>query len=145
MLKFLPLGAAIATIVSTQIPIHIPVATQEQIQANRSVVLADAFNLNSPEDNNNDIGKILTVAVVGGTAAGVILSTRKSGKTSSYSTTQIDLASPKLRKQLLTLLHNDRAAADRLVTQVKRNHPDRSINWAAEKAIYDLERDRGGR
>lgn len=141
MLKFLPLGAAIATIVSTQIPIHIFATTSSQ----SGFVVADAFNSNPQEDNNNDIGKLITVAVVGGTAAGVILNSRKANKNSSYPTTQIDRASPKLRKQLLTLLHNDRAAADRLVAQIKRNHPNQSTNWAAEKAIYDLERDRGGR
>lgn len=141
MLKYLPLGAALATIVSTQIPLNIPDPTANQrIQVSQLAIP-------NPQEDNRGIGKLLTVALVGGTAAGVILTTKKASKTSDRhsTTTQIDRASPKLRKQLLTLLHNDKETADRLVAQIKRNHPHQSTNWAAEKAIYDLERDRGGR
>ncbi len=142
MLKYLPLGAALAAIVSTQIPLNIPdTATNQRIQVSQLTIP------NSQEEDNGGMGKLLTVALVGGTAAGVILTTKKANKTSDRhsTTTQIDQASPKLRKQLLTLLHNDKETADRLVAQIKRNNPNQSTNWAAEKAIYDLERDRGGR
>lgn len=141
MLKYLPLGAALAAIVSTQIPLNIPDTTANQrIQASQLTIP------NPQDEDNRGMGKLLTVALVGGTAAGVILTTKKANKTSDRpSTTQIDQASPKLRKQLLTLLHNDKETADRLVAQIKRNNPNQSTNWAAEKAIYDLERDRGGR
>lgn len=142
MLKYLPLGAALATIVSTQIPLNIPEPT-----ANQRIQVSQLASPNPQAEDNGGMGKLLTVALVGGTAAGVILSTRKATKTSDRhsTTTQIDRASPKLRKQLLTLLHNDKETADRLVAQIKRNNPNQSTNWAAEKAIYDLERDRGGR
>jgi len=142
MLKYLPLGAALAAIVSTQIPLNIQDPTVNQrIQASQLTIP------NSQEEDNGGMGKLLTVALVGGTAAGVILTTKKANKTSDRpsTTTQINQASPKLRKQLLTLLHNDKETADRLVAQIKRNNPNQSTNWAAEKAIYDLERDRGGR
>jgi hypothetical protein len=46
------------------------------------------------------------------------------------------------QRQLLSLLHDDRQAAERLINQVQQNHPDRSIDWCVEKAIYDLQRDR---
>ena len=141
MLKYLPLGAALAAIVSTQIPLNIPDPT-----ANQRIQVSQLTIPNSQEEDNGGMGKLLTVALVGGTAAGVILTTKKANKTSDRNTTaQIDQASPKLRKQLLTLLHNDKQTADRLVAQIKRNNPNQSTNWAAEKAIYDLERDRGGR
>lgn len=142
MLKYLPLGAALATIVSTQIPLNIP-----DTAANHRIQVSQLAIPNPQEEDNRGIGKLLTVALVDGTAAGVILTTKKANKTSDRhpTTTQIDKASPKLRKQLLTLLHNDKETADRLVAQIKRNNPNQSTNWAAEKAIYDLERDRGGR
>lgn len=138
MLKYLPLGAAIAIIASTQIPIEIPVLTI----GDRKIQTSQLANPNQPDDNS-DVNTLLTAALVGGTAAtGVILATKKTNKPSS---TGVDQASPKLRKRLMTLLHNDEATASRLIAQIKRNHPHQSTNWAAEKAIYDLERDRGGR
>ncbi len=33
-------------------------------------------------------------------------------------------------------------AAKRLIQQVQRSHPDRSRDWCADKALFDLERDR---
>lgn len=56
--------------------------------------------------------------------------------------TSFDQANHKLQRELLRLLHDDRQAANRLVAQVKRTHPERSINWCVEKVIYDLGRDR---
>jgi len=95
---------------------------------------------------------MLGLAVVGG-AIGVALSTRNansplksSSKFSSKSTEntiRIDQASRDLQKKLLRLLHDERDTANRLLSQVKVNNPNRSINWCVEKVIYDLERDRG--
>jgi hypothetical protein len=47
-----------------------------------------------------------------------------------------------LQRQLLSLLHNDSQAGERLIRQTQANHPGRSIDWCAEKVIYDLQRDR---
>lgn len=47
-----------------------------------------------------------------------------------------------LDRQLLLLMHQDRAAAERLVDQVQRKHPERSRQWCIEKVKYDLQRDR---
>ncbi|MBE9044281.1 hypothetical protein IQ255_07680 [Pleurocapsales cyanobacterium LEGE 10410] len=53
----------------------------------------------------------------------------------------IDRVSPKLRKELLRLVHN-KATASRLLSGTLVSHPGRSPNWVAEKVIYDLKRDR---
>jgi hypothetical protein len=51
-------------------------------------------------------------------------------------------ASRRLRQKLLTLLHNDWDAANRLLAKVKTKNPHKSNDWYVEKVIYDLERDR---
>lgn len=53
----------------------------------------------------------------------------------------IDRVKPKLRKELLRLVHNQ-AVATRLLSGTLTSHPGRSANWAAEKVIYDLKRGR---
>ena len=56
-------------------------------------------------------------------------------------TALLDRVSPKLRRQLLRLI-NDPKTANRLLMGIYKNHSDRSPNWIAEKAIYDLRRGR---
>lgn len=58
------------------------------------------------------------------------------------SSVRLDRANRTLQRRLLSLLHDDRQAADRLVAGVQLNHPNRSIDWCVEKVIYDLNRDR---
>ena len=53
-------------------------------------------------------------------------------------------ADPHLQNQLFALVGGDRGTANRLVEQLKQNHPDMSENWYWQRAIADLERDRGG-
>ena len=53
----------------------------------------------------------------------------------------LDRISPKLRQQLLRLVHNPQIA-NRLLSGALDSHPSRSPNWLAEKVIYDLQRDR---
>jgi len=48
-----------------------------------------------------------------------------------------------LQSQLFGLVGGDKATASRLVEQLKQNHPDMSENWYWQRAIADLERDRG--
>ncbi|MCJ8279636.1 MAG: ABC transporter permease [Rivularia sp. ALOHA_DT_140] len=48
-----------------------------------------------------------------------------------------------LQNQLFGLLGGDTATAKRLVEQLKQNHPNMSENWYWQRAIADLERDRG--
>ena len=45
-------------------------------------------------------------------------------------------------KQRLDSLTKDRRVSDRLVQRLLLMNPERSEQWAYEKAIYDLERDR---
>ena len=53
----------------------------------------------------------------------------------------ITSVNPKLRRELLRLVHNQ-ATANRLLSGTANSHPGRSANWVAEKVIYDLKRDR---
>jgi hypothetical protein len=63
-------------------------------------------------------------------------------KNSQKNNLRIDAIDSKLRQKLLRLVHNDRSTANRLIAGASINHPNRSVNWLAEKVIYDLERDR---
>ena len=56
-------------------------------------------------------------------------------------TALIDRVSPKLRRELLRLI-NDPKTVNRLLMGIYKNNSDRSPNWLAEKAIYDLKRGR---
>ncbi len=56
-------------------------------------------------------------------------------------TALLDRVSPKLRRQLLRLI-NDPKTANRLLVGIYKNNSDRSADWLAEKAIYDLKRGR---
>jgi len=111
-----------------------------------TVLIASSANTSGSEDSR--VGTLLGIAAVGGTAAGALWIASKGNRPFQLPsigqdpTARIDQASPQLQRQLLKLLHNDRATASRLLAQIKRNHPDKSMNWAVEKAIYDLERDR---
>jgi hypothetical protein len=51
-------------------------------------------------------------------------------------------ANPKLQRQLLRLLHEDRQAAERLVNYATLKYPGHNADWYVEKVIYDLKRDR---
>ncbi len=138
MLKLLPIGAVLATIISTQLP----VTSTQRIQSTQSQLLAQSYNPTSPENNDNG-GRILTTAlVVGGIATGGYLATKKTNTAKSNTNSELNKASPKLQKKLLILLHNDRTTANRLVAYTKQTNPQKSANWAMEKVIYDLERDR---
>ncbi len=91
---------------------------------------------------------ILGLAAIGAGTAGVVWSLNRQNPTSSpksghqQSNISIEQANPRLRKQLLLLVGGDRNTANRLVAGIKKSHPEKSINWTLEKAIYDLERDR---
>ena len=93
-------------------------------------------------------GTILGLAAIGAGTAGVVWSLNRQNPTSSpksgdrQSNISIEQANPRLRKQLLLLVGGDRNTANRLVAGIKKTHPEKSINWILEKAIYDLERDR---
>ena len=60
---------------------------------------------------------------------------------SNHHASLLDRVSPKLRRELLRLVHNQQTA-NRLLSGTLTSHPSRSPNWLAEKVIYDLKRDR---
>ena len=62
-------------------------------------------------------------------------------RTNQTSDTLLTRVNPKLRRELIRLVHNQ-ATANRLMNGTSISHPGRSANWLAEKVIYDLKRDR---
>ena len=62
-------------------------------------------------------------------------------KVDGNSTALLTHVNPKLRRELLRLVH-DRQTAVRLMNGTANSNPGRSANWVAEKVIYDLKRDR---
>lgn len=171
MLKFFHLSATLAAILSSQIPLNLLAIQADAVDplqkstfsvvsetSNASTMLADTAifaadsSTNTPDaaEKVGSTGMILGIAAIGGA---VVFLNAKKAKNSFKSTTtlgyktrdsiSLDQASRELRKNLLSLLHDDRNTANRLVSQVKSNNPTRSINWCVEKVIYDLERDRG--
>ena len=50
--------------------------------------------------------------------------------------------SPGLRRRLFALVNGNLDLAERLLNQVRLEHPNRTESWYYEKVIYDLERDR---
>lgn len=105
----------------------------------------------SSDNVGNQFGKnatILGLAAIGAGTAGVVWSLNRQNPTlstkSAYNQNHfsIEQANPRLRQELLRLVGGDRQTANRLVNGIKQSHPEKSINWAVEKAVYDLERDR---
>lgn len=175
MLKFFHLSAALAAILSSQIPNNLLATQQDAVNhslqkntlmsvvnetsnaypaftnAENSILTAAPNNTPEFTEKLGSTGTMLAIAAIGGGAVGLILNAKKTKiKTSSTfspkstaNTVRIDQASRKLQKELLRLLHDDRNTANRLLSQVKINNPNKSINWCIEKVIYDLERDRG--
>ncbi|GAP97743.1 hypothetical protein NIES2104_42900 [Leptolyngbya sp. NIES-2104] len=84
-------------------------------------------------DTRSTAAFVLTALGLGAVGYGWVQSRKPSGSRVHYG--QID-------RQLLLLMHQDRAAAERLVDQMQRKHPERSRQWCIEKVKYDLQRDR---
>ena len=166
MLKLLHLGAALAAVLSTQITdtslarVSKDTSSQGEQATTHNLVaintnVADTTASIVTADSGNDILEetqkvdpvLLSLAAVGGGIA-VAVSTKKAKQpfklnSRSEGTIRIEQASGKLRKKLMRLLHDDRETANRLLSQAKLKHPNKSVDWYADKVIYDLERDRG--
>ena len=112
----------------------------------------------SAEPSDVNPGAVLAIAVGGSVALclGVKAianrkrtpSARRSDANPSLQPSQgvsFNRANRSLQRQLLLLLHDDQAIAQRLFRQASLRHPGETPNWYAEKVIYDLERDRGAR
>ena len=105
----------------------------------------NGYSNNEPSDNLKNIVGLTGLAI----GAGVVgYHVNKAYKPSlanvpntNSSASLLTRVSPKLRRELLRLVHNQ-ATADRLMNGTSISHPGRSANWVAEKVIYDLKRDR---
>ncbi|MBE9013240.1 hypothetical protein IQ250_23870 [Pseudanabaenaceae cyanobacterium LEGE 13415] len=93
-----------------------------------------SIQVESPESDNRSTAAVALAALgLGAIAYG--WSQSRNSSSSSISNSQLD-------RQLLLLMHQDRAAAERLVSQMQRKHPEKSRQWCIEKVKYDLARDR---
>ncbi|RUR83476.1 hypothetical protein ACF3DV_15165 [Chlorogloeopsis fritschii PCC 9212] len=127
-------------------------APQNQQQMSQLAVASSVNNeLNESEEQGSNSTLMLVALVAGGIATGVMLSKKGNRRQNNFSfgeqqtsTIRLEQASRKLQRKLINLLHDDRDAATRLLNQAKQKNPNKTIDWYAEKVIYDLERDRGG-
>lgn len=117
-----------------------------------SEILTQSSIFNSDTSRNtpqgaDDFGKIVGLTALGAGVTSLAWyfneSKRRSLSLPPQDNLSIDRVNPKLRKKLLKLVYNNRQTANRLLRSASFSHPDRSIDWLADKAIYDLERDRG--
>ena len=53
------------------------------------------------------------------------------------------MSEDKMLARMVRLLHGDKAAVKRLVTAAMNRHPGKPSRWYVQKALWDLERDRG--
>lgn len=127
-----------------------------------AILTADyRFNTRGIEESSNSTALVLGLAI-GGVGAIAIAAAARNAKQSLASNStypnanlgfrsssptgavRVEQVSRKLRQRLMLLMHEDREAANRLLSRVKLNNPHRSVDWCADKVIYDLKRDRGG-
>jgi hypothetical protein len=133
MLKILSSDRAVATPIGLAILasliLSLPIARVDRVeQTENKMTTANMAQLSL--DNANPLSNFPEVA------------NYNKQKNSQKNNLRIDAIDSKLRQKLLRLVHNDRSTANRLIAGASINHPNRSVNWLAEKVIYDLERDR---
>ena len=113
---------------------------------NEDLILSQTNNT-EPTDNFNKIIGLTGLAIGTGVIGYHLTRANKPSLVNSIpainyrGASLLDRVSPKLRRELLRLVHN-RQTASRLLSGTLRSHPGRSPNWLAEKVIYDLKRDR---
>lgn len=124
---------------------------------------AEPFRVEGTENGVNGEA-ILAIAIAGSAGIGLGLSalverdrnsrqhsvqssSRRGSTTASHqpALSSINVAQVRrpLQRKLLRLLNGDQKAATRLLTHTSLKYPGNTLDWYAEKAIYDLERDRG--
>ena len=128
------------------------------VRANEAKVTANAVTVsqiyNNPSNNNEASDSFKNIVGLTGLAIGTgvvgyhVSKAYKPSLANSLPTTSngsstaiLTRVNPKLRRELLRLVHNQ-ATANRLLSGTANSHPGRSANWIAEKVIYDLKRDR---
>ena len=115
------------------------------------LILSQNFDRNYNNEPSDDLKNIigLTGLAIGTGVVGYHLTRAYNpslvnslpGVNNNTGTSLLDRVNPKLRKELLRLVHN-KAVASRLLSGTLTSHPGRSPNWVAEKVIYDLKRGR---
>lgn len=161
MYKMFSLKTILTTLIGTSIAsslIGLPVHAREDNLVSKTIATETIFsqtnyefgNFNyqsEPSDNFKNIVGITGLAIGTGVIGWHLTRAYKPSFVNSVSTINnnntalLDRISPKLRQELLRLVHN-RQTANRLLSGTFISHPDRSPNWVAEKVIYDLKRDR---
>ena len=153
MKNLFTLKTIIKTLVSASVAtslIALPVrANEDNLVAkitNEELILSQTNNT-EPTDNLNKIIGLTGLAIGTGVIGYHLTRANKPSLVNSIpainnqSASILDRVSPKLRRELLRLVHN-RQTASRLLSGTLTSHPGRSPNWLAEKVIYDLKRDR---
>jgi hypothetical protein len=137
---------------------HDLVVSHEKYHVIPAILTADSDNNTLEETERVNPALVLGLTALGIAAVGAAMNAKGSDSsklssipshfhsksTASPGNIRIEQASRRLQKKLLRLLHDDRDTANRLLSQAQRKNPNKSVDWYAEKAIYDLERDRGG-
>lgn len=119
--------------------------TKTELISNQNYSYGDR-NYTEPTDNFKYIVGLSGLAIGTGVVGYHVTRAHKPAWANSLPTVNhnavlLDRVSPKLRRELLRLVHNQETAS-RLLSGTLRSHPDRHPNWLAEKVIYDLKRDR---
>lgn len=157
MKRVFPFKTILTTLISTGIAgslMGLPVRANEANSANETLIeptLSQSYNnwddrADSDTNNLNKIVGITGLAVGTGVIGWQLARQRQHAAvnfmpTTNSNTSLLDRVSPKLRQQLLRMVHN-RQTANRLLSGTLTSHPNRPPNWLAEKVIYDLQRDR---
>lgn len=133
----------------------LPVKAYEtnKTQENKAELLSQDYgygertNNTEPTDNLKNIIGLTGLAIGTGVVGYQLTRTYKPSLANSLftkgdrNTAILDRVSPKLRRELLRLVHN-KATASRLLSGTRSLNPNRHPNWLAEKVIYDLKRGR---
>ena len=133
-----------------------PVRANENLlddSTNRELILSqidygNSVKTNEPSDSFKNIVGLTGLAVGTGVVGYHLTRAYKPSLVNSLpnlnnnsGTSLLTRVNPRLRRELLRLVHNQ-ATADRLLSGTLNSHPGRSANWVAEKVIYDLKRGR---
>ena len=134
------------------LPVRANEDTLAQLQNEAEISLSqidygNGYSHNEPSDNLKNIVGLTGLAIGTGVVGYHVSKAYKPSlanvpnTNSGSSASLLTRVSPKLRRELLRLVHNQ-ATAERLMNGTSISHPGRSANWVAEKVIYDLKRDR---
>ncbi|KYC37339.1 hypothetical protein WA1_47895 [Scytonema hofmannii PCC 7110] len=126
---------------------------EQQISQPTSQLTASSLTTSQEStEQTNQSALILASVLAGSLIVGVALRGTASKSASATGTSSVgnkkntflifNQGSRKLQKKLLLLLHDDREAANRLLTQAVLKYTNKTVDWYFEKVIYDLERDR---